>query len=157
MEQGILHLHNFSRWLVIIFGIWALLKGMSGMGGGKVFTKSSQRPALFFMIVCDIQLLLGISLYVMKGWFNALTSGGNVMGNQAVRFWSFEHGLGMIIAIIFAHVAYSATKKNISDGSKFSRMFWLTLIALLIIFVTIPWPFREVIGRPLFPGMSVSA
>jgi hypothetical protein len=45
------------------------------------------------------------------------------------------------------------SKKNISDTDKFRKAFWLFLIALIVILVTVPWPFREVVGRPIFPGM----
>lgn len=122
------------------------------MGGGKAFTKSDKRPAMLLMITADIQLLLGLILYVGKDWFKVLTSGG-FMKLPAQRFWAMEHMLGMLIAIVLIHIGYSAIKKDIPDASKFKKLFWFTLVALIIIFATIPWPFREIIGRPLFPGM----
>lgn len=125
---------------------------MSGMGGGKAFTKSDKRPAMLLMITADIQLLLGLVLYIGKDWFKVLTSGG-FMKLPAQRFWAMEHILGMLVAIILIHIGYAAIKKDIPDTSKFKKVFWFTLIALVIIFATIPWPFREVVGRPLFPGM----
>jgi hypothetical protein len=125
---------------------------MSGMGGGKAFTKSDKRPAMLLMIFADIQLLLGLVLYIGKDWFKVLTSGG-FMKLPAQRFWAMEHMLGMLIAIILIHAGYSVVKKNVPDATKFKRLFWCTLLALVVIFITIPWPFREIIGRPLFPGM----
>lgn len=122
------------------------------MGGGKAFTKSDKRPAMLLMITADIQLLLGLVLYVGKDWFKVLTGGG-FMKLPAQRFWAMEHMLGMLIAIVLIHIGYSAIKKDIPDASKFRKLFWFTLVALIIIFATIPWPFREIIGRPLFPGM----
>lgn len=122
------------------------------MGGGKAFTKSDKRPAMLLMITADIQLLLGLVLYVGNDWFKVLTGGG-FMKLPAQRFWAMEHMLGMLIAIVLIHIGYSAIKKDIPDASKFKKLFWFTLVALIIIFATIPWPFREIIGRPLFPGM----
>lgn len=122
------------------------------MGGGKAFTKSDKRPAMLLMITADIQLLLGLILYVGKDWFKVLTGGG-FMKLPAQRFWAMEHMLGMLVAIVLIHIGYSAIKKDIPDASKFKKLFWFTLVALIIIFATIPWPFREIIGRPLFPGM----
>ncbi len=152
MLDGIQHMHNFLRWLVILFAVWTLISSMGGLSGAKTFTKVHKRPALLLMIMVDLQLLLGLVLYFSKGWFKVLTSGG-FMGKDAQRFWAMEHFVGMLLGVIFIHMGYSAIKKNISDKSKFSRVFWFTLIGLLIILVTIPWPFREVVGRPLFPGM----
>ena len=50
-------------------------------------------------------------------------------------------------------IGYASIKKDIPDNSKFKKLFWFSTIALLIMLLTIPWPFREMIGRPLFPGM----
>lgn len=153
METGLLHLHNFMRWVVLITALIALFRGIGGLGGNKAFGKADKRAALFFMISCDIQLLLGLFLYFGKGWFNVLTSGG-FMKLPAQRFWAMEHMLGMLIAIVLVHLGYSAVKKNVADKTKFSRWFWYSLVALLIIIATIPWPFRESVARGLFPGMS---
>lgn len=152
MEQGLLHLHNFMRWVVLLFVVLSLFKGLSGMNGKKVFAAGDKRIALFMMISADIQLLLGLVLYFMKGWHNTLAS-GTAMSNKALRFWSVEHIAGMLIAIILIHIGYSSVKKNITDGAKFKKLFWFTFIALIIILATIPWPGRELVGRPLFPGM----
>ncbi len=157
MENGLLHLHNFLRWVILLFAILTIVRGLKGMSSGKVFTPGDKKTALFLMISADVQLLLGIALYAMKGWFSVLTSGGNIMANAATRYWAVEHQLGMLIAIILIHVGYSATKKNIADQAKFKKMFWFTLIALVVILISIPWPFRELVGRPWFPGMAVGS
>lgn len=153
MLTGIQHMHNLLRWLVVLFALWTIIKSISGMSGNKSFTNADKRPALLLMITVDIQLLLGLVLYFGKGWFKVLTS-GNFMGIAAQRFWAMEHMVGMLLGIIFIHIGYSATKKNIGDKSKFSRVFWFTLLGFIIILATIPWPFREAVGRGLFPGMS---
>jgi len=153
MLTGLQHLHNFLRWFIIIFALWTIIKSMSGKSGGKAFTKSDKRPALLLMITADIQLALGVALYFGKGWWDVLTSGG-FMKMPVQRFWAMEHMLGMLIGIICIHIGYSAIKKNISDTSKFKKLFWFTLIGLPAILITIPWPFRADIGRGLFPGMN---
>ena len=152
MEQGLLHLHNFLRWLVLLFALLVIIRSLGGMGGGKTFAAGDKRMALFLLISCDIQLLLGLALYFMKNWVTVLTSGG-VMASKYNRFFAVEHLAGMLIAIILVHIGYSNIKKDIPDSSKFKMLFWYTLIALVIICITIPWPFREIVGRPLFPGM----
>jgi hypothetical protein len=44
-------------------------------------------------------------------------------------------------------------RKPVSDQVKYQKAFRYFLIALILILLVTPWPFREVIGRPLFPGM----
>jgi len=154
MTDGLLLLHNLLRWLVLLFALITIFRTMGGLNGSKPFT--ARKPALFLMISCDIQLLLGLALYFTGAWGikNIQNQGmGNVMKDSVSRFFAVEHSIGMIVAIILVHIGYSATKKSISDGAKYKRVFWCTLIALIIIFATIPWPFREAIARPLFRGM----
>ncbi len=151
-------IHNIMRWAVLLFGVLALFTGMRGLGGKRDFTLGDKRTALYFLIACDIQLLLGLSLYFMKGYHRVFSGGamGEVMKNQPMRFWSVEHITGMLIAIILVHVGYAGTKGSRPHASKFRRLFWCTFIALLIIAVTIPWPFRAPgVARPWVPGMGV--
>ena len=154
MDTGLLHLHNFLRWAVIILAVLTLVKAAMGMSGNKPFTNGDRKTALFLMISCDIQLLLGLALFFMRGWFNALSSGG-AMAQRYTRFFTVEHGLGMIAAIVLIHIGYSATKKAIADEAKHKRLFWFTLVAMILILATVPWPWRDEIARPLFPGMGV--
>lgn len=151
METGILHLHNLMRWVVIVLAVITILKAMSGMGGNKPFSAGDRKTALFYMISFDIQLLLGLALYFLNGWHNMLTAGG-VMKDEYRRFFAVEHLVGMLIALILVHKGYNAVKKNIPDATKFKRLFWYSLLSLIITLAMIPWPFREV-GRVWFPGM----
>jgi len=156
MQTGILHLHNLMRWVVILFMLLTLIKSASGMGGNKTFTSGDRKTALFMMISVDIQLLLGLYLYFTGAWGikNIQNQGmGNIMKDNVSRFFAIEHTIGMLIAIILVHIGYATIKKNINDKSKFSKLFWFTLIAVVITLIFIPWPFREGVGRPWFPGM----
>jgi hypothetical protein len=59
----------------------------------------------------------------------------------------------MIISIILITLGYGMSKKNVPDETKFKKAFWYFTIALVVILITIPWPFRQIVGRPIFPGM----
>jgi hypothetical protein len=155
METGILHLHNVLRWAVLLFGVLTLFTAMRGLNGRREFTNGDKRTALYFLISCDLQLLLGLFLYFTRGYFSNFTNGaiGEVMKSPASRFWTIEHGPVMILAIVLVHIGYAATKGTRPNVRKFRSLFWFTLFALIIFAVTIPWPFREAVGRALFPGM----
>ena len=156
MNQGLLHLHNAMRWVVLILAVITLVRSFSGMNSRTAFSSGMRKTALFLMISADVQLLLGLALYFMNGWFQLLSAGGEVMKNPAQRFFTLEHTAGMLIGLILIHLGYSASKKDVPDASRFKRLFWYTLFALIIILVSIPWPFRELVARPWFPGMPVS-
>ena len=103
------------------------------------------------MISAHITLLLGVSQWMVGdlGLKMIQNAGfGAVMKDSASRFFAVEHFAGMLIGIILITIARGKAKTlNYKAAS------WLYIIALIIILVTIPWPFREGIGRPWFPGM----
>lgn len=147
----LLTLHSWDRWIVLLLGvalvvgaklIWIFRQGEWG--------PRNDRISLFFIIAADIQLLLGIALYALTPYFSAFTSDpGAAMGNPVTRFWAMEHGFGMIIAIVLAHVGRVAVKKAQTSHAKAKRAAILFGLALLIMLITTPWPFMEY-GRPLF-------
>jgi hypothetical protein len=156
MQTGMLHLHNLLRWVVILFMLLTLIKSFSGMSNKKPFTGGDKKTALFLLISVDLQLLVGLYLYFTSAWGlkNIQNAGmGAVMKDTVGRFWAVEHIFGMLVAIALVHIGYSAVKKNIDDTAKFKKLFWFTLIAAIIVFATIPWPFRAGVGRAIFPGM----
>ncbi len=156
METGLLHLHNLLRWAVLLFGLLTLITSMRGLGGKKDFTNGDKRTALYLLISCDLQLLLGLALYFMKGYQHNFSGGvmAEVMKNPVSRFWTIEHGFTMLIGIVLVHIGYAGTKGSRAHVGKFRRLFWCTLIALILFAAMIPWPGREGIGRALFPGMG---
>lgn len=156
MQTGLLHLHNIMRWVVIIFMLLTLIKSAGGLNGLKAFTAGDKKTAMFMMISVDVQLLLGLALYFMGPWGikNIQNQGmGNIMKDSVGRFFAVEHTLGMLIGLVLIHIAYASVKKNIPDAAKFKKLFLFTLIAAVAILISIPWPFRAGVGRPLFPGM----
>jgi len=124
--------------------------------GTRVFNSTDKKIGKFLMISCDITLLIGL-----YQWFTGLLglkmiqSGGMsaVMKDKVARFWSIEHSIGMLIAIILVHIGYTYSKKTLPDAIRHKRSLLFYGLALLIILISIPWPFREGIGRPWFPGM----
>lgn len=158
METILQHSHNLLRWVVLLFGVLSLLTGLRGVGGKRNFTDGDKRTMLFFMISVDLQLVLGLLLYFFKGYYRNFSGGamGEVMKNSVSRYWTIEHAIGMIIAIIIVHIGYAGVKGNLPHASKFKRMLWCSLLALLLIALMAPWPFRELgIARPWVPGMAV--
>jgi hypothetical protein len=156
MYHGLLDLHNLLRWIIIILGIIAIYKSFAGMTNNKPFTNADKKIGLFFMISAHITLLVGLYQWFAGPWGlqNIKNSGfAAVMKDPVYRFFAVEHMTGMIIAIILITIGRGVSKKNISDLAKHRKTFWFFLIAIIIILISIPWPFRAGIGRPWFPGV----
>lgn len=145
--------HSFLRWAVLVLGIWVVLNAVGGMFTKREYSRTDNMSSLLFMISCDIQLLLGIILYVQNGWLANLKSGmGTVMKDPVARFFTVEHALMMIIAWILVHIGRSSVKSADTDELKHKRMLIYFGIAMVLILASIPWPFREALGRNWFPN-----
>ena len=155
MYNGLLHLHSVLRWIILILLLVAIFKSLSDKN--KPFTSGHRKIGLFLMISADLMLLVGLYQWFAGDWGlkSIQTNGmGNVMKNSVLRFYAVEHLAGMLIAIILIHIGYAHAKKNIPDPVKHKRTLLYYGLALLIILISIPWPFRLVgAGRTWFPGM----
>ena len=147
--QIILVLHNILRWAILIFGIWTILSAISGLVNKRNYSKADDRSNFLFMLSCDIQLLIGLILYFTNGWAERLKDLGNDMKDANTRFFTMEHGLLMIIALVLVHVGRVSVKKATTPAAKHKRTLLFFGLAIVLILAAIPWPFREAIARPL--------
>ncbi|HET9055968.1 MAG TPA: hypothetical protein VFN30_03875 [Chitinophagaceae bacterium] len=147
MNTGLLHLHNILRWIILVLLLISLVQAFTKKEGLK-------KTSLFLMIAAHITLLIGLyqwyfsSTVGLKTLLDNMGNFGAIMKNGFARFWAVEHIAGMLIAIVLITIARGKAKKGI-----YSAASWLYLIALIAILVSIPWPFRESVGRPWFPGL----
>lgn len=155
MYNGILHLHNVLRWVILLLLLIALFRHLSGMSGKKPFTSGDRKTGLFLMISAHLMLLIGLYQWFAGNWgYEKISTLGfsGVMKDPASRFFAVEHLAGMAIGIILITIGRGVSKKNLPDVVKHRKSFWYYFIALIIILVSVPWPFRETVARPLFPG-----
>ncbi len=150
MANTILTLHSILRWILLILLLASIFKSLSGWQSKKVFTAGDKKIFLFTLISAHINLLVGLYLLIFGtfGIANGLPAGVELMKSKFFRFFWVEHPTGMIIAIILITLGYGMAKKNVSDTVKFKKAFWFFFIALIVILATVPWPFREIVGRP---------
>jgi hypothetical protein len=154
MNQGLLHLHSLLRWIILILLVVNVVRHFSA--SNKPFTATDNKLGLFLMIAAHTTLLLGLYQWFTGTW--GLTNIQNIgmgaaMKDSVSRFWAVEHTTGMIIGIILITLGKTVAKKPFADAVKHKRSAILFSLALVIILLSIPWPFRAGIGRPWFPGM----
>ena len=156
MQTVLVYFHNILRWVILIFLLWSIVRSFSGWRSKTIFRVTDKRVWLFTLIFSHLTLLLGL-FQVFFGRFGifttALPKGTNIMKDRFYRFFWIEHPVTMLIAIILVTLGYGMAKKSVPDQLKYKKAFWFFLIALLLILAGIPWPFLNVIGRPLIPGM----
>ena len=148
MYSFFLHLHSVGRWLVLLLLLFAIFNSM--VAGSRPFIRSDARAGSILVIFADLMFLIGLVLWFFgsKGYKTIQSMGmSEVMKNSSARFFAVEHITMMLIAIILLHIGKAQGKKAISDKAKHTRTMVFYLLALLLILISIPWPFRAVGGR----------
>jgi hypothetical protein len=152
MFSFLLQLHNILRWVILLLLLLSILQSFIGWIKNRELREGDVKLWLFTMISVHITLLIGLIL-LLFGRYGILSSGLpegiNLMKDKFYRFFWVEHPVGMLIATVLITIGRGVVKKQISDPVKYKRAFWLFLLALVIILATIPWPFREIVGRGL--------
>lgn len=149
MHTGLLHAHSALRWLGLIFLIAAIID--SGIRMKRPMKQGAPKFALFALIITHTQLILGLLLYFVSPTVKGFMAAGDVMKNSVARFFVVEHLVMMILAIVVLTIGYSKGKRAQDEATKHRRIFVAYLIALILILISIPWPFREVgAGRGWF-------
>ena len=141
-------IHSILRWAVLLFGVWAVIAAIGAVMSKRPYRSGDNKTSLFFMISCDIELLLGLILYFTNSWFDRLKDLGNNMKDPYNRFFTMEHLTMMLIAWILVHVGRAQVKRATTSSAKHKRMLLFFGLAILLILASIPWPFREGIARP---------
>lgn len=144
--QIMVHVHSVGRWIILLLLLFAIFNSL--IAGHRPFIKSDNRLGLLLTIFADLMLLIGAYLYFAGTWgyktFERLGSMSAVMKDATARFYAVEHIAGMLIAIILIHIGKAQSHKPMSDKAKHRRTMIFYFLALLIILISIPWPFRGI-------------
>jgi len=131
-----LHAHSGFRWLALILIVLTIIKAFKGIKNAEDYTVKHKMLALGTLIMFHLQFLIGFSLY----FTGAKTKFFDM--SQPFRFFTIEHPLMMIIAIILVTMGYSKSKKEEYSNKKFRKILIFYTVALFITLIAIPWPFR---------------
>ena len=146
MYNGLIHAHSGFRWLVVIFLIIAILKSFMAMKNKQAFTKSDNLIALLLLSFTHLQFVIGLAIYFMGG---KLASIGDSMKDGAMRFWSLEHGLLMIVAIVLITIGRVKSKKAATDELKHKKgLVFYSIAFLIILWAGLIKPY--LLGKPWF-------
>lgn len=134
------HAHSGIRWIVLILVVFAVVNALMKWKGNKSYTEKDRKLGFFSMLSMHIQFLIGLVLYFISP---KIMMSGAAMKDPIARFFTVEHVLMMLIAIALITIGNSKAKKAVEDSIKFKKTFWFYLIGLLLMLVSIPWPFMK--------------
>ncbi len=150
MYLAVLTLHSYLRWIVVILAIAAVVRALSGWLGRKEWTALDRRLGVFFSSSMDLQLLLGLILYIFlsPSTRTAFQNFGAALSDDVLRYWSLEHIGFMLVAVILVHVGGALSKRAEPARIKHRQAAIFFGLAILVVLFAIPWPFLAY-GRPL--------
>lgn len=153
MYPVVLFLHSWVRWIVAVSAVVAVTRAFYGWLGKKEWAKLDNQLGLLFSTSLDVQMLLGLILYIFLSPITqaAFKNPSAAMSDATLRFFTLEHILYMVVAVVLGHVGRTLSKKATESTAKYRVAAILFGLATLAILIAIPWPFMAAgIGRPWF-------
>ncbi|WP_345213896.1 hypothetical protein [Mucilaginibacter gynuensis] len=149
MYPYLIFFHSVFRWLVLLSLFYAITRGIRGWLTHQSFSRSDNAIRHITATIAHIQLAVGYILYFQS----PLVAYFRSHYHEAVKqfdflFFGLIHISMMTVAIILITIGSSAAKRKTTDIAKFKTMTVFFLLALLIIFMAIPWPFSPLANRP---------
>ena len=123
-------LHSIFRYVVFVLVLLAIIQSLIGWLGKSPYTPLNRKINLFALISAHTQLLIGIVLYCVSPLvqFNSGT-----MKNATTRYFTVEHWVMMIIAIVLITIGHSKSKKLVLPEAKHRIVFIFYAIAILVV------------------------
>ncbi len=143
---ALVFLHSWVRWIAIVAGIGAT---MAVWKKDSPNTTRVDRWSLFLMIALDLQVLLGLLLYVIGPVkTQAIKDFGETLHNPRLRFFAIDHVVIMVAAVVLVHVGRMLARKAASPEARRARLRLGFGLALAAMIAGTPWP-GLIEGRPL--------
>ncbi len=131
MNEILKGIHSGWRYVVLVLLVLAIINAVTGWLSNKPYTASNKKLNLFTLIAAHLQLLGGLAVYFVNGWYKVDSS--MAMG----RYWKMEHVGLMVLAIVLITVGNAKSKKAITDVAKHKTIAIFFGLALLIIALSI--------------------
>jgi len=154
MYTALLFVHSWLRWLVVFSGVAALGGASGGLAAGRPWLPSDNVRSLLFTISLDVQVLIGLALYVFLSPVtqSGFADMGATMRDPVLRFYTVEHIFGMIVALALAHIGRRRAQAAADPMARHRRTLVFVGLAMAVVLLSIPWPGMPG-GRELFRAL----
>lgn len=133
-----LGLHNFSRWLVLVAAVVALLLAVQGLRG-RPHDALDRMAGMAFVHSLSLQLVLGVILLFSSPLMQSIWANfGAAMQASETRFFAAEHWVGMLLALALGHIG-SARIRKAPAALKHRQTLIFFGLSLLLVLLAIPW------------------
>lgn len=151
MYQSLTFFHSVIRWFVVISLFYSVYRAYKGYFSNRIFSKADNAIRHWTATIAHIQLVVGIILFTQSPlvkyfWSNFSAA---VQYKEAL-FFGLIHMVLMLAAIVVLTIGSALSKRRASDREKFKTMLVWFSVAIVLIFIAIPWPFSPLAARPYF-------
>jgi len=144
--KGLIAAHSGLRYIVLALLVIAIFNAVVNLKSNK-YEKKDKMINLFAMVFLHIQLLLGLVLYFTSPKVQFVKG---MMADTVLRFFTMEHILLMLVAITLVTLGRRKAEKHPDIGKRHLFIVRYYLLGLIIIFISIPWPFIYDVGARYF-------
>ena len=146
-----LHLHTLTWWIILLTGLWAIVRVWRGYLAQSAWTRHERLAGLVFSSALATQLLIGLGLYFQSPVVRPLFAGGAAGPDGfAATFFGLIHPLAMFTAVVLGQVGFSVAKRVNGDQRKYRVAAICYTAALVVLLLAVPWPWLSY-GRSLAP------
>ncbi|MEM6831272.1 MAG: hypothetical protein AAF551_12220 [Bacteroidota bacterium] len=149
MYSTVLILHSLFRWLVVLSLFYAIFRAYRGYIRKSEFSFLDNKVRHWTATIAHVQLTLGILVYIKSPIIAYYFSDfNNLVSDWNLTFFGLFHFILMIAAIVLITIGSAKAKRKKTSREKFRTLLVTYAIALVIIFIAIPWPFSPLANRP---------
>ncbi|HEX9990256.1 MAG TPA: hypothetical protein VGE45_17490 [Chloroflexia bacterium] len=128
----LIEVHSVFRWVVLLVALAAITLAVLSALGRREWDAVNDRTAFFFTLAMDLQLLIGVILWVVEGrWSSSKTA------------LSWLHPLAMIAAVGLAHVGRVRSDRATASADRGRQAAIFFAASLVVVIIAIPlyaWP-----------------
>ncbi len=151
MYSKLLAVHSLLRWLVLVSLLYSIYRAYKGWFTSKSFSTFDNSVRHITATIAHIQLIAGLLLYfispVIKYFLNNFK---DAVHERPILFFGMEHSTMMLAAIIIITIGSASAKRKNTGKEEFKTIAIWFSIGLLVILISIPWPFSPLVSRPYF-------
>ena len=129
--EWLVTIHNVWRYVVLFTALATLGMALMAYLGNRPWDAVSDRLSFFFTLAMDIQVLVGIGVWIFGDW------------ERNDSFLKFVHPLLMLVAVGVAHAGRVITEREADSRAKGRKALLFFGGSLIIVLIAIPlaaWP-----------------
>ena len=140
MYSTILSLHSTVANAALGVLLLAVINAIFGVTSKSLFKPKDRSISLVALIICHVQLVIGLLLYFDSPKFEQWSLlGMKIMKNSELRQLLVEHPVTNIIAIVLITIGWSKHKREESNNGKFKKIALFYLLGLVLLLAMIPY------------------